>query len=390
MKFDGFGLLDRFSDFRKGKQREVAVFSPVGDEGQLEGFVAHVKKLGIAGKADFIFVVRPGLEPARTGLSELRCYEKLPLGTSGCFFAGQALAYRLGYKTIVVADLDASLDSPQTYLGLEAASKKGCVAVAPEKSPQDTGLNRKFFIVNHWGFFPRGAYENAGFPTPYLWKGAEDFEIARRMERKGILQVAHEGFVTHPFPGYTIYHKMADRAKYYPYVAGYMKANLFLTTIEASAYARYAAWHMFYSFFADAFGDSELHRAIKSAPGMEKLAPNRQEKPPLVAVAPSGQPGGDSPNSLASRALFAPVSLALLLSAGRFRIYRDEVALTCGREMLAAGIFLAILKMPVRLAQCLLALARWQRGSRKFPYPVVPGNFNEALEAFAKILSDPQ
>jgi hypothetical protein len=379
MKIGGFGLLEGFEDCRKGR-RSIAIFSPVGDERQLDEFVGHVQKLGLDAKADFIFIIRPGLMPGKTGLSELRCREKVRLGTSGCFFAGQALSYRLGYETIVVADLDAFLDSGRTFDSMVRISgKRQCAFMPLSQSEGELPPGKVYGVPNQWGVFPREVFEKAGFAMPYTLRGGEDYEYAMRLTGRGLLRLFKGGSVSHPRAGFTIYHKMADGKKFYPYVTGLMRAMLFSAEYSKKGYVFFMAWHAYYSFFADALCDRALAAAVQNAHRLRGFAsaPSRQ---PAFSIRKVREKAAIPPAGT-YRVVFIPLSLARLLLLGRLDFATDEIVMECPKAALLFGLAKATMLLPLRLAQGALGALGWKRERESFPFPPMPSNVESVAGA---------
>jgi hypothetical protein len=387
-KLPRLNLLFDLSDFRKPPKKETVIFSPVGDLTQLKGFCRHVRKLGIDQSADFVFIYRPGLQPQKTGLSEVRAREKSPLGTSGCFFAGQALSYLLGYKTIVVADLDAFLDSKRTFdTMLSAARKKRCAVVSLSKNPADKSLQGSYCVVNQWGVFPRQLFESEGFAVPYTVRGAEDYELLTRLSSAGKLEICRTGFVLHPRAGYTIYHKMAEPRKFYPYVAGLLKAHLISLSYSKAGYLRYAAWYLFYSFFADALSDSNLSAFVSRAHTLCNPAYNEQSGRPNFAVRQFKQ-SGIYPNSAFYRLFFIPYSLVSLLISKKVLFATDELSMNISRLRLFYGIIHATMLAPFRLLEAAASIFMWKsRFSKEVVFPIMPKDISAAVECYARFIS---
>jgi hypothetical protein len=181
-------LLANTSDRRIGKQKGIIVFSPVGDLKQLDDFCRYVKKMGINRGVDFAFVYREGLTYNEgCGLSAIHATEKYPLGTSGAFFAGQLMAYRLKYPIVVTTDLDAVLDSHRTFTEMAELCRHTGKVVSPAnpENPGVYGANS----MNHWTFFPRKVFDEVGFSIPFFIKGGEDYELLYRYREAGKLLV---------------------------------------------------------------------------------------------------------------------------------------------------------------------------------------------------------
>ncbi len=374
MRFDGFGLLDGFEDERHGR-RSIVVFSPVGNRAQLEAFVRHVKKLGIGNEADFAFLFRKGLSAPKTGLSELRFFEKTPLGTSGCFFAGQALCHSLGYKTIVVADLDAFLDSRRTFGSMvRMAGEEKCAVVPLSRAPGKQLAAGNYFVMNQWGVFPREVFDEAGFAIPYTCRGGEDWEFSQRLKKQGKLEVYSEGSACHPRAGSTVYHKMANGAKFYPYVSGLMLAFLF-----SSSYLRYLAWWLYYSFIADSFSDPQMAEAVQCR--RPSVASAKQGQPPRVLIRKAS-----ASVPVPSRAIFIPASLLQLAFFSKAAYGQEEVLLKMPRWHLWLGMACAALLSPLRLVQGIGAVLAWQKERKNYPYPIMPSGVGKAAKAYLKQL----
>ncbi len=257
-------LLDKPQDMRRKPYKDIVIFSPVGDMAQLDGFAKHVKELGIDKDADFLFIYRQGLEYKDYGLSALSFTEKMPIGTSGCFFAGQAMSYALGYETIVVADLDAFLDSKKTFDGMIAQAKQSGKAIVPlSKSPKEEKPLPNYFVVNQWGVFPRAVFEKVGFEIPYTYKGGEDWEFSNRLKHYGQVNIYKDGHASHEKIGMGIKEKLKNPKKYYPYLKGLMIAFSVSWQYDWVSYLRFFAWFCYYNTYAIMLEDKALTKTVR-------------------------------------------------------------------------------------------------------------------------------
>ena len=371
-------LVEMALDNRRGKRRKVAVFCPVGDSGQLERFRSHVKKLGIGRIADFIFIYRKGVPYQKGGLHALHATEKYPLGTSGCFFAGQLLAYRLGYETIVVTDLDAFLDSRKSFDKMLSMCRAQGKVISPvsanEGNPGVFGANS----LNHWSFFPREAFEEVGFSIPFFWRGGDDYELLWRYKSRGKMVVYKEGCVFHPLNGHTIFHKMLERKKHYPYVASLLKALLYMKDYSKNAVPKFFFWYAYYSYFADAFGDGAFLSVLKNSSRFAR--PSIADSPAqffLEPCAPSGKFEAWSMRLLASTML-SPFTLSIF---GEYRICADRVVYSGSRAALFLRATLAAILVPLRLLQAGCRVMEWDSASGIMHRPDMRASKAEAAEA---------
>jgi len=279
-------VLEKPSDMRKKPYRKIIIFSPVGDMSQLDGFAKHVKELGIGKKADFLFIYRQGLAYKDYGLSAIHIAEKMPIGTSGCFFSGQAMSYQLGYEIVVVADLDAFLDSGKSFDGMiSQATETSKGAVPLSRSPREQKPANGYFVVNQWGVFPRSVFEKAGFEIPYTRRGGEDWEFSNRLKHYGQVKIYRGGFVTHEKVGMGIAEKLKNPKKYYPYLKGLMLAFSVAWQYDILSYLRFLAWFGYYNTFAIMHGDAALAKTVRLQDFSEKdMRENKSGSPPIKNV----------------------------------------------------------------------------------------------------------
>jgi len=379
------GLLEGMEDRRRGK-RDAVIFSPVGDLKQLSDFARHIAELGIKDEFDFIFIYRKGLGYPEHGLSALHATEKMPMGTSGCFFAGSALAHQLGYKVLVIADLDSFIDSGRTVREIVRTAWEKKVAVVPlSKSPLEPHPQPGYAVINQWGAVPREVLESAGLETPYMYKGGEDYEFMARLNHARKLEIYAGGFATHPKEGRSAYSKMAERRKYYPYIAGLLKAFAFCARYEPAANLRYVAWRAYYSFFSDALCDPQLISVLERPDERARLDGLDATRPPLVSVRKLPFSHA-SENAGARKALSEAIGLALLLGRRRAEIAGEEVTLVGPRAALAFGIARAFFLLPVRIFQSVWGLRSLGRRLARVAFPAFPESAERAASDYRSLL----
>ena len=382
-------LMHGVQDRRHNKNANVVIFSPVGDMGQMEEFLAHMKKLGLDNDSgiDFLFLYRPDLEFHPTKMSAVHAHEKHPLGTSGCFFLGQAAAYGLGYDYIVITDLDALLDSKKTlYAMLEIAKRKKKAVVARTFFPENT-TNQVAYDVNDWCVYPRQVFELVGFSTPYVWRGGDDYEFLERLRHHGsALEVYGLGGYTHPFVGFSIYHKLHESAKYYPYIGGVLKSILFVSKYDLMAAPKFVLWHVFYSFFADVTLDSGLKEVLGSCSRFRIIPKHGNPSSKWFTISKIREKG-DFSNVSATRVFYIPASIIRLALFGEFDIYTDRVRLTISRSSFVIGVLRATALSPYRLLQAIVMLLGWDRESKKVIFPIKPDEAVKAMEIYRKFVT---
>lgn len=379
----------------KGKRKGTVVMAPVAGRKQAGGLLRLLGRQSFK-DYDVLLIFPQGRMDAQKSRAEggagqsragpwrgalMMAEEKGELGTSGCFFAGQALCHHLGYEVIVAADHDAELSSPNALGRLvEEARKSGKLCVLPSCEP-GRKPSGDYFVANQYGAYPRSAMEEGGLITPYMWRGGEDWEIAGRYSSRHLLQVCGFGHSVHPRAGSTIYHKMAGRGKYYPYACGLMRAMLFLGGAKGTA--MFLLWHAYQKFFAFAFGDPWLARASREASRLRLLrgVPAGSK----VAVHDSGKPrhaGG------AAKAIREIAAIPLLALGGRARLLGCEVSYSGGRLALLARTAVGIVLAPLFALEGVLRLLEWQSERRKVAYPVFPEDLARAAADYAKMAKE--
>jgi hypothetical protein len=370
-----------------GQRKNVVLACPVGDENEFRKFERYAKETGIADVADFIFIYRLGIKIPESGLSALHAPESTQLGTCGAFFAAQSLGYHLGYDVTVLSDVNAFLDSKEGFVScrdLALSSGKAVFPVIYQGKGKMVGNNPN--NPNTFGFIPRAVFEKVGFSAPYLWRGGEDYEFRSRLLEQNMAIVSDRAYVVHPMEGFTIYHKMVAKRKYYPYVSGLMLALLLEAGYKKASYVKYAVWRMFYAFFADAFSDRQLKEMV--------LDSNRfmirdwiVEGGSPVAIEKRESALKFNPSFLA-RALSMPFSLLSLLICKRYDTLDERVALKESRGRLLLGILWATALAPLRLCQTALGIFGWNAELKKIVFPIIPKNHKEAVRIYAELLRD--
>jgi hypothetical protein len=361
--------ITQMDDLRKGKN-DTVVISPVGSESELNTFVVDVKKKNIT-NVDYLFVCKKGLEVDLTklGLSAIYYEENFPLGTSGAFFEAQVAAYNLGYKYIVVTDLDCELESIYTFhQTLQLAKDTGKIAVPLSKARTTEG-EAKFFNVNQWGVFPRQMFEKYGFCTPYFKYGSEDYDLICRVKKD--IVVNKEGRVFHPMTGYTAYHKMVNKAKFYPYLGSLMKDFLLL-----KKYPQYIAWYMYYGLFADVFNDKQLNDLVNTSNNLGDVRKyiNDNKWVEITEIKKTGIHAGKF--EVITTIL---KSLPQFVLGKSFDVYTSRINLTMPKMQLLRGMIKAGVFMPFRGLGALWNILMWHLKYKKgIVYPVYVENVSSA------------
>jgi hypothetical protein len=377
-------LVEKIYDKRTALRRKTAIFVPVGDLNQLEMFMGQVKRLGLNKDFDFILLYRFGLKVSEIGLSAICFRELMPIGTSGAFFEGHKLAYELGYETLIVADADALLDSRKTLDNMISISEKTGKAIAPLSIQKENKANKEYSVINQWGVIPTKILAEIGFCTPYMWRGGEDYEFKQRLISKGMFKIYRNGNVEHPLAGYTIYHKMVQPKKFYPYVNGLLKAMLFEAEYNWKAYAKYFAWSMFYSFFTDAFGDRQLLRIAKESSAFN-IPDWVADETPAVSISQEKEQAQFTTGML-SRILYIPLSLERLIIKGEFPIYTDRIKLTIPRKKLLVRSIVAAALKPIRAIQTMKRIIDWKNERKKVIFPIMPKDAERAEKIYMTLI----
>ena len=383
-------LVEKTRDCRSNANAPIGLFSPVGDLGQMEMFVEQMRKLGIDKdkNIDFLFICKQGLECPDVGLSALYVEELCPIGTSGCFFEGQKVLHGLGYEIIIATDLDAELDSKTTLDEMVKIARETRKAVFPLSIFEENTSKQLAYNVNDWAVFPRNIFDEVGFSTPYMWRGGEEYELLSRLRHAGQKYVVYtDGGYRHPFAGFSIYHKLAEKNKYYPYIAGILRAILFVSEYDRKSSLKFLLWFVFYSFFADLLGDRILKKALAESGRFTTLqGTDYSTERDWFKISKIKKQGSFS-NLSPLRVAYLPLSLARLALFGSFDIYTDRVALLRPRWEFAFGVAKASVLSPIRLFQGIQKAAEWKKERKKIVFPVMPGNAMEAEAAHKTLVT---
>ena len=379
-------LIEQVSDARKGHAK-VCVFAPVGDCAQLNVFLQQVERLGLDKReVDFLFIYRDINDIQDTGLSALYFVEKHPIGTSGCFFAGQKLLYELGYSVIVSTDLDAELDCVETFDSIVALAMERKIAVFTRSIFNENTSKQIAYNVNDWAAYPREFFETVGFSNPYMWRGGEEYELLTRIQKKHRNKfMVHSGGYTHPFVGFSIYHKLVERKKYYPYVSGILRAILFLSEYDKMALPKFVLWYTFYGFFADLLNDPTLKQILKTSGRFELL--RTIDEMPVQFKIEKIKESGEFSNTSISRVVYLPFSLLALAVYGRYTLYTDRITLLTGKGSFILGLVKATLNAPFRACEAIKRISEWKSERKKVVFPIKPSNADEAELAYEKMIN---
>ncbi len=383
-------LCAELEDNRKGKARDV-LFCPVCDESQLRDFIATLKKLEGHKDLDCFFLYRKGMRiNLKSGifdsLSALHAEESFPLGSSGAFFAGTYALFHEGYDVIVIADTDAVPSSKNILRVLLQKARELRKVVVPFNNPKENTAPAKTYVINQWGAFPRSVFEKVGFYTPYMWRGGEDYDFMLRLRNADLLLPLSEIRIYHPRAGYTVFHKMTEKKKFYPYIAGLMKAFLFHSERDAFAAVKFLAWYVFYAFFGDVFSDKDIFIALSNCNRFttEYTFSDFSAKAEIKKIKEKAA----FPSSFLDKVFKEPKLLLSLLVYKKARIYTDEINLKMPRIALLAGIIKGSVLLPFRFVQAGLAFMKWKQERKKVVYPVKPENAKEAIETYKRLITE--
>ncbi len=377
-------------DARKEKASAV-LFCPVADEEQLKGFVTIVKQLEDYKKVDYLFLYRKGFMIKHksglfNGLSAIHAVENLPLGSSGAFFIGTYALFREGYEVILIADTDAMPGSKRILPILLQKALQLHKVIAPFNTPKENTAPTKTYVINHWGAFPRSVFEKAGFYTPYMWCGGEDYDLMSRLNKTGLLLPLTDVFIYHPRAGYTIFHKMVEKKKFYPYVAGLMKVFLFHSERDIFAALKFFTWFVFYAFFGDVFSDRDIFMMLSKC---NKFTTEYDFADSIARVEIKRiKERAAFPSSFFGKILKEPKLLFSLLFFKEAGIYTDKIRLKISRVELFAGIIKALFLVPFRFAQAILAFIKWKKERKKVVYPINVKNAKEAIEIYKRLVTE--
>ncbi len=373
-------FFSKIQDNRSSK-KSIALFSPAGDKKMLELFVSIIKKQSFK-DFDVLLIYPKGAEFFNDdSLSIINAEEKLPLGTSGCFFAGQVFLYQQGYDIIINVDLDAIPSTPDLLSNLISKAIEKKIVCVPLSASEEKIIPGRF-IINHYGAFPRSVFDNIGFVTPYFWRGAEDWDMAQRLQKHNLIEVVNSLHILHPLPASSVYHKLVSRKKYYPYLSSLMKA--FLLQGGVKNIFKYICWYSFYAFFSNVFSDQELRDSINYSSSF-KLLDKISEKPFLV-IESSGSKSGFEQGYI-GRLISNVKVFAGLVASGKGSLGSDTFSLPSGARtgFILRSLF-SIIICPLYPLESLVHIAIWQSQKDKIIYPVKPSNLEESVSIYLNYL----
>lgn len=379
-------LLDKPQDMRRKPYKDIVIFSPVGDMAQLDGFAKHVKELGIDKEADFLFIYRQGLDYKDYGLSAVHLMEKMALGTSGAFYAGQVTSYEFGYGTIVVTDLDALIDSKKTFDEIVNLARKEKKGVCPLSTSQITNEDNRAYSFNHWGTFTREIFENYGFSIPYFIKGGEDYEFTCRYKTAGATILYENGTVFHPASGTTIYHKMLEKKKQYAYLPNLLKALVFVKRYEKNAILKYIFWYMNYAFFADAFDDKQLNKVLKGIKSFEIVKVEDDKTSQKIKITKIKDRGLFRSYSVVDN-IGIIFSIFHLLIRKKYVVGTEQISLEMPRTELLIGIIKGIVLSPLRFIEAIDSANKFEKNTGDI-YPPKPQSIKKAEDMLISVLKE--
>ncbi|VVB99702.1 Uncharacterised protein [uncultured archaeon] len=240
---------------------------------------------------------------------------------------------------------------------------------------------------NGWGFFPRAIFGQSGFSIPFTWKGGDDFEIAYRLDRKGLRTWYRKGRIFHPMAGFTIYHRIASKGKYYPYASGIFRAMLFISEYDLKHAPKYCLWYVFYRFFALLLDEPELAR-IADASCIMRTYPKPDLTPnPNIAIVKSGGME-EYRTSGKGRYFFIPRSLLSLLISGECNVHDEKIVLLMPRWKFALRLAASVALVPVFSLLALSKLAVWRGERKKAIFPIMPADLGAAAGLVSKLCSE--
>jgi hypothetical protein len=380
-------IISSFQSNIKNK-KDVIIVSPVGDIKDVKNFEKYLKKEGIDKLADLLFVYRYNLDFISHKTNSICVKEKFPLGTSGAFFLAACLGYLFNYKVIVVSDINAYIDSKKSFIEcLNLALKEKKVVFPIGSASEDiSSKNISSYNVNGFAFYPREIFNITGFHTPYFFRGGEDFEFLERIKKVNLLEVKNNVYVYHQRSGYSIFHKLISKRKFYPYIAGLMKAHVFLSSNYFKYNLIFLIWHSYYSFFADVFSDSDLKKTINTVKDFSLFVPkqNSNEWFEIKQI----HKKANYPKSWLERFLITLKMILSLILTKKAVIYTDEVILKKSRINFISGLLKASLFILFNFIKALFDLFEAKKNAKKFSYPIKPENAPEAIKIYLQLIKE--
>lgn len=296
-------LLGKFLTFQSGKrEHDCAIVIPSANSSELLSEHLDILSRQSAMNFDVIVIGKPPSK-AHPKLNILYYQENYPLGSSGGFGLGRMLAYSLGYKYIVNADVDCTPVSKDLMRKLVDAAKKERKAIVPKSIDYIKGGEVRVGGrgTNQYDICPREVFEKSGFEFFRFFRGGEAHEIYIRLSAEGLLRYEENLLVRHKnylFSYIDVLKTTGNKYVYYKrsgLLADSLLASYFLKRLRIAKCAErfFAAWaemmktQLFYSNYPDIYwpvfwamlGDSEaicIARAtriktVEKAKGMDPI-----------------------------------------------------------------------------------------------------------------------
>lgn len=193
-------LVAALPDFKP--KSDCVVLLPVHDEAGL--LCRHLELLAAQSDAyfDVVVVHSPGLDCG--GLRKVYPFAlafiplRMPLGPAA-LYVSEKYALELGYRTIIITDVDCLPESPALVRSLRDAVHSGRNSVFLPSLPALKGEKRRNWSINWYGAMDRTVLERGGLAYLPLFFGDTDFEFELRLNRLGFPTRYLEGvFVDHP------------------------------------------------------------------------------------------------------------------------------------------------------------------------------------------------
>ncbi len=164
------------------KKSDCALIIPYADTPEM--LMEHLNALEKQTTDNFDLILICSDPPKISSKFNIRGYREIfPIGSSGGFGVGQALAYSLGYEFIINSDVDALPVSENLIITLvERAKKEKDKSVIPLFVSKETGEKdgNGSGNPNQYGTCTRKSIERNGFECFRLFKGSEDMEYLDR------------------------------------------------------------------------------------------------------------------------------------------------------------------------------------------------------------------
>jgi GT2 family glycosyltransferase len=191
-------LIAQRKDERKGRANGTAIIIPsFRDSEMLDAHLSMLSKQTASG-FDIIIIYgdEDGFNPNALRQSILHIRPHDNIGCAGSFYLGERICLEEGYEKIILADDDCLPESLDLIERLQSGLRGKSVSLPLIRALPGRMLAKG--VIHHYGGITKEALESTGLTYAPFFIGGEEFDLMRRIAKKGIRVVDAQAIATHP------------------------------------------------------------------------------------------------------------------------------------------------------------------------------------------------